>query len=441
MKIKAIIFVTLSTLGCFASDNWADDLLQKARTSISEKDLNSARTYCQQILERDKDNFSAYFQLGLIAYSDNEYYESLEHYTNCLRTINDRYSPASAYHNMGTILHEIGNINEAYFAFEQAIKNSPNITGSYKHLAEIDLMRSEWQKGWEKFEHEWEKNWNEKKAILQRKDLSDCTILIRDGDGFGDTFNWIRYAKLLKKKNAKIIVHTRPSLMRMLQMCPYIDECIPWNKEVPECTMSIALIQLNEIFADDVDSIPNDVPYLHVDETNVKYWQKTLPKNRFNIGICWECRTYKDATSGKSHTKHRAIPLEKLYKLSTVDNVQLINLQKNGGLSQINELPSNHGLYVFNNIDKNGAFTDSSAIMKNLDLVLTIDTATAHLAGALGVPVWVILPYNADWRWFLDRDDSPWYPTMRLFRQPEPGDWDSVITTVKQELEKIIRKK
>ncbi|MDZ4129419.1 MAG: hypothetical protein U1E02_35420, partial [Hydrogenophaga sp.] len=162
---------------------------------------------------------------------------------------------------------------------------------------------------------------------------------------------------------------------------------------------------------------------------------------QFKIGISWQAQMYQDEATGKPIPCSRSIPIEKIKKLlEEFPFVSFYNLQKNAACSALANHPNFH---TFNDsFDKtNGRFMDTAAVMKNLDLVLTIDTSIAHLAGALGVPTWTMLRQSADWRWFIEREDSPWYPTMRLFRQKKEGDWDAVIQNIINELPLLIIKK
>jgi hypothetical protein len=187
---------------------------------------------------------------------------------------------------------------------------------------------------------------------------------------------------------------------------------------------------LPRLFRTTLATIPREVPYLQAAEALVVYWRGILPNHGFRIGIAWQ------GSPTFAEDKWRSIPLTDFAALAEVPGVQLISLQKGPGTEQLPEFKGRVPVLDLGpDIDSSaGAFMDTAAIMKNLDLVITSDTAMAHLAGGLGVAVWVALSYMPDWRWLLDRSDSPWYPTMRLFRQPSPGDWSSVFVSMKSAL-------
>jgi len=195
------------------------------------------------------------------------------------------------------------------------------------------------------------------------------------------------------------------------------------SKAPPDYDFLSTLQTIPHIVGIDFNSSSFQIPYLHADPTLINHWENRLPSKGYRIGIAWQ---------GNALPSGRSIPLTSLAPLSRIPGVQLISLQMNEGMEQLDGLPD--GMIVstlgpeFNAGPDN--FVDTAAVMKNLDLILTIDTSVAHLAGALGCPVWVMLKSDPDWRWLRDREDSPWYPTMRLFRQNANGDWDDVIGRV-----------
>jgi tetratricopeptide (TPR) repeat protein len=273
---------------------------------------------------------------------------------------------------------------------------------------------------------------------------SEKTILIQDaggfdgnpsiGKGFGDCFQALRYVKELKKYKTRIIMQARPTLVPLLSQCPYIDTLISLDDPCPSCDIKTTTARLFQNFNTSIGSIPHETPYVFADPALIQLWQKKLAHDKnFKIGLCWNSQHYALINGSGKHILHdpRPIPVDYLIQLAQLPHISLYSLQK-----------TDADPHTFKPIitwekdfdTKHGAFMDTAALMKNLDLIITVDTSIAHLAGALGVPVWVLLPRVADWRWFSGRNDSPWYPTMRLFRQPAPGDWHAVMQEVQQEL-------
>ena len=227
-------------------------------------------------------------------------------------------------------------------------------------------------------------------------------------------------------------MQTFGSLVKLFSLCPYIDSVIKQGDRLPKADTRIPLLSTPLVFKTTVKTIPADIPYLYADQALVREWQqKMAPNTQFRVGICWRA------------TLQKNIPLAPFVEhLTRIPHTHFYSLVKNG-TQDLQTTPQAQCIVDFGpNFDSDhGSFMDTAAIMKNLNLVITTDTSLAHLAGGLGIPVWVMLPYDCDWRWFFDRDDSPWYPTMRLFRQPKMGDWQTVFTAISHELEKIIRDK
>lgn len=278
--------------------------------------------------------------------------------------------------------------------------------------------------------------------------------------GLGDTLMLMRYVQQLKVRGAHhIILQVFKPLLTLLSYCPYIDYLIGYDYIENDQNMyrtifnyyssnnvnndfsinislsdfQINLISLPHFLKTSIKNIPT-MPYLTADPKLVQQWQTKLQSNNFKIGICWQGAQRTDLQLMK-----RSVPLKSLAPLLTIPGIEIYNLQK-GCEEEITGLDPACSLLCFDkDFDiKNGSFMDTAAVMRNLDLVITIDTAIAHLAGGLGVPVWVMLPHSADWRYHIDRSDSPWYPSMRLFRQPTPGDWKTVIEEMVATLNNII---
>ncbi|HXW86097.1 MAG TPA: hypothetical protein VEK38_02000, partial [Candidatus Bathyarchaeia archaeon] len=189
-----------------------------------------------------------------------------------------------------------------------------------------------------------------------------------------------------------------------------------------------------------VSTIPADTPYLYADEKLTEQWKTHIKtdKHIFTIGICWQGNAHYSTPMLRQAVAAKSLDVHHFKKLATIAHVRIYNLQKCDGTEQLTA-DDTWLLNFDDHFDKDhGRFMDTAAVMKNLDLVITVDTSTAHLAGGLGVPVWIILPKPADWRWLLDRTDSPWYPTMKLFRQKNAGDWDGVMDEVYDALTNMV---
>jgi hypothetical protein len=250
--------------------------------------------------------------------------------------------------------------------------------------------------------------------------------------GLGDTIHFIRYAAVVKRSGAgAVIVEGPKSMLRLLASCPGIDRLVAAGSELPAFDVHAPLLSLPRILNTTLATVPADIPYLGANAKLEDKWRRRLARHRgFKIGIAWQ------GNPRYPRDRQRSVSLAHFARLARVEGVCLISLQKGAGSEQLRGGDGHFGVIdLSNQLDTlTGAFMDTAAVMKNLDLVIAPDTALAHLAGALGVPVWLALSFVPDWRWLLEREDSPWYPSMRLFRQTKPGDWNGVFERMAQEL-------
>ncbi|MFC1842914.1 tetratricopeptide repeat protein [Candidatus Dependentiae bacterium] len=275
------------------------------------------------------------------------------------------------------------------------------------------------------------------------QDVCGKTVLLRDNVGIGDIFCWLRFAKILKSQGARVILETRKFLIPILTQSGCIDQCFVIGQgKIPYFDYQVIIGKIASYFVKSENDLKTDVPYMAADQGLINKWGDILSKDRnFKIGICWDPCQYKDKLTGKVQENRRAMPFCYFLPLTKLKNVSLYSLQQVNGLEQLNGLPVYCKLKTFDKtFDKtHGSFSDTAAVMKNLDLVITVDTSVAHLAGALGVPVWMLLPVVADWRWLSAKNKTALYPTMRLFRQSRLGDWESVMSDVYCQLCEVIK--
>ena len=263
--------------------------------------------------------------------------------------------------------------------------------------------------------------------------LKGRTLLVHHEQGWGDTLQFARYVKLLTAAGEKVLFEVPEALIPLLKKSGF-TKLIAEGSKAGKADVVIAIMSLPRVFGTTLETIPADVPYLSAGSQLVKQWSKVLKSiPGLRVGITWQ------GYSGNANDQLRSIPLACFAPLA-LPGVQLISLQKGPGVEQLTEVANNLAVRHLGQFDEErGAFMDTAAVMKNLDLVITCDTAIAHLAGGLGVPVWVALQLAPDWRWMLARRDSPWYPTMRLFRQKKFGDWPGVFADMADELKQLLR--
>jgi tetratricopeptide (TPR) repeat protein len=342
---------------------------------------------------------------------------------------------ADAYHNLGITFGARGEIARALVFNAETLRLNPDHVGARNCQAMWWLQMGDFARGWEEYEWRW------KKAKVPPRDfpqplwdgssLEGRTVLIHTEQGLGDTLQFIRYAPMVKQRGGTVIVESPIALGQLLASCTGIDRLIARGAPQPPFDVHAPLLSLPRIFGTTLANVPANVPYLWADPPLVESWRRELSAvPGVKIGIAWQGNPRFPADC------MRSIPLTHFTPLAQIDGVRLFSLQKGTGREQLQAVASY--LPVVDLADRldetTGGFMDTAAVMKNLDLVVTSDTSIAHLAGALGVPVWVALAVGADWRFLLGRDDSPWYPTMRLFRQTRMGDWDGVFERIASEL-------
>jgi hypothetical protein len=330
-----------------------------------------------------------------------------------------------------------GQYDEALGRFDQALAIQPALAEARCDRGMLRLVQGDFAAGWPDYQWCRQSSGGWERAPGPQWDgspLDGRGILLYVEQGYGDALQFIRYAPLVKARGGRVIVACPGRLIPILSTCRGIDEFYDSQSDdqPPPFHAHAALTSLPGIFQTDLDSIPADVPYLSAGGELVEHWRKQLGDDGpLRVGINWQ------GNPKYGWDSYRSVPLAQFAPLADVERVRLFSLQKGFGIEQlalaplaVNDLGSR--------LDHDAAFCDTAAVVRNLDLVITSDTALAHLAGALGAPVWVALPFGPDWRWLLHREDSPWYPTMRLFRQPRFGDWPAVFRRIAGELRRAV---
>ena len=328
------------------------------------------------------------------------------------------------YYNQGNVLRELGRLDEALTSYDRALALNANRAAVNYNRSFIELLTGDLQQGLALYES----RKNLPSPIEARpygqplwtgsENLSGKTLYLYIEQGFGDTIQFYRYAHLARARGARVILAVQDRLVRLLQdASPDIeivgDGAVPAHFDFHAPLMSLALA-----FGTTMNSIPAAVPYLRADPQRMQTWRQKIGAQGLKIGICWQ---------GGTEIKGRSFAPALLAPIAGLPNVRLISLQKAFDGKQLASLPGSMTVETLDNLDNGAdAFLDTASLLPLLDLIITADTSVAHVAGALGCPTWLALKHAADWRWFLDRNDSPWYPSLRLFRQPAPGDWASV---------------
>jgi hypothetical protein len=262
-------------------------------------------------------------------------------------------------------------------------------------------------------------------ALWDGQPFTGKRVIVRCLHGYGDAIQFIRFGRWLKPDARRVIVQTHPELVSLLQHLPWADSVISWDKEDRgSWDRQIEVMELPRLFRTNLTTIPNEAPYLRVPHWRIEQ-SRIPPRSRpgLRIGMQWESSQWDAA---------RNVPFEKLVSIFGSGGSELFSFQRGEARVVLRDLPA--GTVIADVSGVSPDIIEAAADLMRIDLLITVDTMLAHLAGALGRTVWMLLPYAANWRWMLGRRDTPWYPTMRLFRQSSPGDWDSALRAVKMEL-------
>ena len=334
---------------------------------------------------------------------------------------------AAAHNNLGNALKHQGNLEEAAACYRRALELKPDYADAHLNQSLCSLLTGDFQRGWAEYRWRWDIKQCPRRdfsqALWDAQSLAGRTILLHAEQGLGDTIQFVRYAPLVKQAGAKVLVECQRPLVRLLTNCRGVDALIARGDDLPRFDLHAPLLSLPGIFHTSLETIPAAAAYLFADRESIKRWQGELrPIRAFKIGIAWR------GSPTHPYDHARSIPLSRFEPLARLPGVHLVSLQKGAGAEELQETRDRFPMTeVGSRLDD---FMDTAAVLANLDLVITCDSAVAHLAGSLGRPVWVALPFVPDWRWLLDRNDSPWYPTMRLFRQDRRGDWQGVFQRI-----------
>jgi tetratricopeptide (TPR) repeat protein len=400
--------------------------------------IDDAVSSCRRAVELEPNSPEAHNSLGTALLELGQPHEALEHVQHALRI---KPTHTIALINQTSVLLELGKQQEALESADGAVNTQPEFPEARMNRSIVRLKLGNFAEGWSEYEWRWQtRNFAQRHLSQPRWDgspLAGRTILLHFEQGLGDTLQFIRYAPLVKQSGGRVIVECQEALQQVLSSAPGVDQLIVQGQPLPEFDVQAPLMSLPSILGTTLDTVPAQIPYLFADRDLEQQWRDELRKIRgFKIGIVWQ--------GNQQHKKdrQRSFPLVCFAGLAHTPGVQLISLQKGPGTEQIPAAATTVPLIdLGNQLDEaTGPFMDTAAIMRSLDLVITADTATAHLAGALGVPLWLALAISADFRWLVDRDDSPWYPTMRLFRQTRSGDWRGVFEQMVTTLQPLLRR-
>lgn len=352
-----------------------------------------------------------------------EFDAAISHFRRALRSKPDDYHCHS---ELGFALHAIGSVAESGASFKRALALNPGAPDAHFHLSIPLLNSGDFERGWAEYEFRPERIAFEQSGVFAQcpewrgQDLAGKALVVRGEQGFGDTIQFARYVPLLAARGATVVLFARPELLPVLAALPGVSQ-LGSHGNLPAADYCCLLGSLPGCFGTTPENIPATIPYLAPPAASVERWRGRFDGvNGLRVGLVWA------GSPTHSNDRNRSMALAELAGLGKIPGVTFFSLQKGPAAAQT----ASSGLILVPLADQLQDFGDTAAVLMQLDLLVCVDTSVAHLAGALGRPVWLLLPTGLDWRWLSRRDDSPWYPTMRIFRQEEPGDWAGVAERV-----------
>lgn len=402
--------------------------------------VDEAEAAFRRALALDRDDSNSLYSFGNLLRDAGRLEQAEEPYR---RAIVLEPGHVKAMTNLAQTLADLGRSAEALELLRAAIVRHPDYALPHANKSLIDLRLGNFREGWRGYEWRWRDegfptpNRNLPQPLwLGKEPITGRTIAVHWEQGLGDTIQFCRYLPMLAAKGARVLFAPQDELHGLMAGLAGEVELVGLRQLLDgqrQCDYQVPLLSLPLAFRTDAGSIPAAVPYLRAEPDRIARWRSRLGDHGFKIGICWQGRSGKEDHG-------RSFPLACFAGLARLPGVRLISLHKGEGEAQLASLPEGITVEMLgDNFDAGpGAFLDTAAVMTLCDLVVTSDTAVAHLAGALSVRTWVVLKAVPDWRWMVDRPDTPWYPKMRLFRQTVRGEWESVFREIESEVPRLI---
>ncbi len=402
------------------------------------KQFDEAITACELALALDPDHAPAHTNLGVILEAQEDVEGAVAAHRRAVAADADY---AKGHANLAVALRKAGEIDEAFAASQRAVALAPDQPQTRFNHAHFLLMCGDLENGFA--DYHWERKCKSFPHVLQKfsepewqgEALCGRTLLLFAEYGLGDALHFVRYLPMAAAMGGSIVLQVQPVLARLLRMMPGVT-VVSRGEPLPPFDLQLPLMSLPRVFGTTLDTIPAAVPYLHPDAAKLALWRRALvdgtigDATSLKVGVVWA------GNPEHSGDRYRSLPVEAVLPRLIMPGVQLYSLQKEPRPADV---PVLAGLCadIVDLAPALGDFADTAVAVGALDLVIAVDTSVAHLAGALGRPVWVLLPYALDWRWLRDREDSPWYPTMRLFRQHKPQAWEGVLARASSELARV----
>jgi tetratricopeptide (TPR) repeat protein len=415
-----------------------DEILYNRGNTLKELNrLDAALDSYERALTLRPDFTRALINRGNLLYEMGRFEGALTSYDRALAIEPD---DPEIHFNRGTALRELSRFEEALASYDRALSLRPDFMEVHWNAATLRLLIGDFTRGWAGYE------WRRKDGfkLTPKRDFTQPlwlgadaiegkTILLHSEQGLGDTIQFCRYASLVAARGARVILEVEESLRELMRPLAGVSSVVAKGNPLPDFDLQCPLLSLPLAFGTQLETIPCATPYLSAPTTKTRIWHDRLgERQKPRIGLVWAG----NPTTGLAATpidRQRSIEFDRLAPLFQVIDCDFYSLQKgDAAVQQLRKSPFQQ--QVADWTDDLHDFSDTAALMENFDLVITVDTSVAHLAGAIGKPFWLLNRYNTCWRWLFDREDSPWYPTARLFRQDKSRDWTDVIARVQAAL-------
>ncbi|MGC1301127.1 MAG: tetratricopeptide repeat protein, partial [Caulobacteraceae bacterium] len=396
--------------------------------------FEEATAACRRSIELNPSLPEAHSTLGNVMIAQNRVVEAEPHFRDALAL---RPEMPGGWCNLGVSLFRQGRASEAEEAYEKALKYSPDLPDARWNHALALLQRGLFKEGFAQYE------WRLKRPGRLRQDasftqplwdgrsLEGASILLHAEQGFGDAIQCVRLVPQVAARGGRVVLQARKPLKRLFENLPGVSEFVIDGEPAPPVACRSPLFSLPHHFVHTADDLPGPLPYLPVEPDLAATWAERLARiapDGLKVGVVWSGNLTSEVEIGRS------IPLKSFAPLAATPGVRLISLQKADGVDQLDDPTLGFDVARLGEAYDVGDFAETAAVMANLDLLVSCDTASGHLAGAIGKPVWIAVNRVSDWRWMEEREDTPWYPTMRIFRQPTLGDWGSVFSRIGEAL-------
>jgi len=415
--------IHLKPNGPAAHNNLGNEMRYRGR-------LDDAAVHYAEALRLKPDFLQAHGNLGTIYLYQGRFDDAKASY---LKALAIDPTCADIHNNLGLVFQQTGPHDLAVRAYRNAIRLDPATPDAPTNLAMLLLSKGDYAEGWSVYEKRWLSRHHRlgARAFTQpmwNGDLEPKRLLIHADQGLGDSLQFCRYLPLIDRRH-EIVLEVDAPLVDLMRQLPGVDTVVARGDPLPDFDAHCPITSLPLVFGTTLDNIPGQTPYLRANPAKVASWAKRMaPVKGLRVGLVWAGGSRLHKLELEPVNRRRNISLATLAPLAQARGVSFVSLQKGVSAPDVQAPPA--GMTLFDFTDDLHDFTDTAALVETLDLVISVDTSVAHLAGAMGKPIWLLNRFDTCWRWLLNRDDSPWYPTLTQFRQPAPGDWDSVVMTL-----------